>query len=110
VVAEEAATAALEHDAAWVEQTVAEAVTSRERLAAALRDAGLRVWPSAANFLLVAAPGDDAAAFAGALREAGIGVRPFPGLPQAGDCVRITVGPEPLMERLLQRVREVTGS
>ena len=56
--------------------------TARDELLAGLAGvAGLRVWPSEANFLLLEAP--DGAATAAALRAAGIVVRPaasFPGL------------------------------
>jgi histidinol-phosphate/aromatic aminotransferase/cobyric acid decarboxylase-like protein len=85
-------------------------VAARELLAHRLAGLGLQVWPSDANFLLVGAPGGDAAGFAAGVRAAGIGVRPFPALPLAGDCVRITVGPEPLMDRLLARTEALLRS
>jgi len=131
--AEAAALAVLRHDRDWVERTVAQVRRNRDRLAAALRDIGLHTWPSAANFLLVqvpegwrAPPPADprttvvqnaapyatitrAQAFAAALRERGVAVRPFPALPLAGDCVRVTVGPWPLLERFLGAVEEVLG-
>ncbi len=110
VVGEKAAAAALREDAGWVDATAAEAVAARTDLERALRRLGLEVFPSATNFVLVAAPAGDAGAFAAALAEAGIGVRPFPDLPHAGDCVRITVGPAPLMERLVARIREILAS
>jgi histidinol-phosphate aminotransferase len=110
VIAEAAGAAALRHDAAWIATSVERATAARRRLAADLTGLGLRVWPSTANFLLVRAPDDDARGFAAALAAAGIGVRPFPGLAGAGDCVRITVGPDDLMDRLLQRIEEVTRS
>lgn len=106
-LAEAVASAVLRQDRVWVAGTVAEARAARRRLTARLRGLGLRAWPSEANFVLVAAPGGDAADFASHLLEAGIGVRPFPGLPQAGDCVRVTVGPWPLMERFLARCAEL---
>ena len=57
--------------------------------------------------MLAEAPGDDAEGFAARLRDRGIGVRPFRSLPQAGDCVRITVGPWPAMQRLIAAAEEV---
>ena len=78
-------------------------MAARGQLAGGLAGRGLGVYPSAANFLLVGAPGGDALAFADGLADAGVGVRPFPDLPRAGDCVRVTVGPRPMMERLLAR-------
>lgn len=107
VVSEAAAAAALDADADWVAATVAEAIAARRRLTDSLGKLGLQVFPSDANFLLVAAPDNDAAAFARALAERSIGVRPFAGLPGAGDCVRITVGPQPLMQRLVGAIEEI---
>ena len=53
--------------------------------------AGLRLWPAAANYVLVRVPPGDGAGVAAHLREAGIAVRPagsFPGL--TADDLRIT--------------------
>ena len=49
-----------------------------------------------------------AAVLEAALRVRGVGVRPFPALP-VGDCVRITVGPDALMQRLLAALDAVLG-
>lgn len=65
-----------------VERIVAE----RGRMLAGLREAGLTVPESEANFVWLPL-GEDAARFAAAAREAGIVVRPF-----AGDGVRVSVG------------------
>jgi histidinol-phosphate aminotransferase len=110
VAAAAAASAALREDAAWVAATAAEAAAVRERLRGELDALGLRTWPSAANFVLVAAPGADADGCARDMLAAGVGVRPFPGLAQAGDCLRVTVGPWPLMERFLAAVGELVPS
>jgi histidinol dehydrogenase len=132
--AEAAALAALA-ERAWLGDAVALLRRNRSRLAAALAALGFRVFPSDANFLLVqvragagahslsdatagepahAAAGappqgtaPDALRFAAALRDRGIGVRAFPALPAAGECVRITIGPWPAMERLLDAVRDI---
>jgi histidinol-phosphate aminotransferase len=101
------AVAALEQDEGWVRETVERTTVNRERLAEALIALGLKCWPSETNFLLVGAPGGDARRFKELLRELDIGVRAFPGIPQAGDCVRITVGPWSLMERFLAAVKEL---
>ena len=37
-----------------------------------------------------------------ALRARGVAVRPFPDLPHVGDTLRISVGPWPMLERLLE--------
>jgi histidinol-phosphate/aromatic aminotransferase/cobyric acid decarboxylase-like protein len=41
------------------------------------------------------------------LREHGVAVRPFPALPHAGDCIRVSVGPWPLLERFLDAYDDV---
>ncbi|HEY8469703.1 MAG TPA: histidinol dehydrogenase [Longimicrobiales bacterium] len=112
-----AALAALTEDEPWVRNVARQVQENRERLAAELRVLGLRVWPSQANFVLVQAPVAEGGAASGeqnaarrlgaALRERGVAVRVFPALPHAGDCVRVSVGPWPLMQRFLDALREV---
>jgi histidinol-phosphate aminotransferase len=99
----EAAALAALTDEAWLRATVAEAVTCRERFAAALRDVGFAPLPSAANFLLV--PVADAMAADRALRSRGIVVRAFMALPGVGDALRITVAPWPVLETVLAALR-----
>jgi histidinol-phosphate aminotransferase len=82
-------------------------VLARERLASGLRDAGLEPLPSAANFLLVRHGADDAQLGDGLLRR-GILVRSGAGLGLPG-WARITVGPEPLMDRVATALPEVLG-
>ncbi|HSK03970.1 MAG TPA: histidinol-phosphate transaminase, partial [Kofleriaceae bacterium] len=80
--------------AAWCEDRAREVVAERGRLAAGLTAAGLEVFPSAANFVLVRCP-DEAAAGAlwQRLAAAGISVRSFgPGPGPLAGCLRITVG------------------
>lgn len=111
--AEAAALAALAEDRAWAAANVAEVVRNRETLVAELEGLGLRVWPSAANFLLVRAGAGErgaAARLAAALRERDVAVRAFPGLPQAGDCIRVSIGPWPLMERFVDALRGALAS
>jgi len=106
-VAEAAALAALAADDGWVDEGVREVMTSRERLAVALRERGLPPLPSAANFLFVPLPSRVAVAVGGAsglaaaLRARGVAVRAFTGLPRLGDGFRVGLGPWPLMERFL---------
>jgi len=112
-----AALAALTEDEPWVRDAVRQVRENRARLAGELRALGLRVWPSQTNFLLVQAPplagaggdGEPNAArrLGAALRERGVAVRVFPGLPHAGDCIRVSIGPWPLMQRFLDALREV---
>jgi histidinol-phosphate aminotransferase len=105
-LAEAAAVAALRDEAGWIDATVAECVANRERLWTALDRRGLRPLPSRANFILVPVPDGEARGFAHLLREHEVGVRPFPDCPDVGDALRITVGPWPLMERLLAALDE----
>jgi histidinol-phosphate aminotransferase len=76
----------------WVERCRAHNTLWREKLAQALRDCGIKVWPSEGNFLLAdfAAPARARAADAH-LRERGIIVRDMVAydLPH---CLRITIG------------------
>ncbi|MEP6689881.1 MAG: histidinol-phosphate transaminase [Gemmatimonadaceae bacterium] len=89
----------------WVDETVREAVEHRERLSAELRAREFAVAPSAANFLFV--PDAGAVAVAAALRARSIAVRAFDALPVFGPALRITVGPWPMMERLLAALDEI---
>lgn len=104
LAAERAALAALREGQAWVDEHVAAARAARERLAASLRTLGLAPLPSRANFVLVPVP--RAAAVARGMRERGVAVRAFEALPAVGDALRITAGPEPMMERALDALRE----
>ena len=105
-LAERAAAAALTDGWAWVQDIVDRTVSNRGRLARELDRRGLRTYEGAANFVLVGVPGDAMALKAG-LAERGIGVRAFAGLDGVGEAVRVTVGPWPVMERLLAALDEV---
>lgn len=73
---------------------VERAIANRERLAALLgRVPGARVFPSAANLVLVRLPSaEHAAALVAALAEAGILVKDVGRLPKLHGCVRVSVG------------------
>ena len=105
--AERAAVAAMTDDAGWVVERAAEAVANRIRLANALTAMGLNPLPSATNFLLIPTP--KAAALAARLRANGISIRAFQNLPRLGDAMRITAGPWPIMERVLQIIAAGMG-
>jgi histidinol-phosphate aminotransferase len=104
VAAERAALAALAKDRAWVAARVVDARASRDRLAESLRTLGLAPLPSQANFVLVPVP--NAAAVAQRMRERGVAVRVFEGLPSVGDALRITAGPASMMERAIHALDE----
>lgn len=103
-LAERAAAAAMREDAGWVAEHAQLAVATRERLADALRALGYAPLPSGANFLCVPVAG--APAIAASLRERGLLVRAFAGLPGLGDALRITVGPWTIMQQLLDALAE----
>jgi histidinol-phosphate aminotransferase len=104
-VAESAALAVLA-ERAWVEDRIAEVRASRTRLLEAVASRGTTAWASAANFVLMSVPGS-AAEWNVRLRERGVAVRPFAALPHAGDCIRVSVGPWPLLERFLEAYDDV---
>lgn len=101
-IAEAAALEVLRNDLDWVQRCIAEVRQNRERLKECLTAAGVRVFDSAGNFLLMQTPAPfSAETLAGTLRTKGVAVRAFPALPHLGDCVRVSVGPWELMERFL---------
>lgn len=88
----------------WVQRCVAESKALRARFSEALRDRGFTPLPSQANFVLV--PVRRAEEVTGRMRERGVSVRGFPGLPGIGDAVRITVAPWPMLEACLAALTE----
>ncbi len=72
------------------QKAVAEIVQLRDQLSTELKKAGLEVFPSDANFLLVRM--DDADAWYKRLLEKGIVTRNRSSLPGCESCLRITVG------------------
>ena len=112
LLAEAAAVAALEDATGWAGGIVRETVENRERLRAELEGRGFNPLPSQANFLLVPLapggnrqseedPGASAAGISAGLKGRGVAVRPFAGLPEIGDAIRVSVGPWTLLERFL---------
>jgi histidinol-phosphate aminotransferase len=100
-LAQAAALRSLEPDVtAELTQRCAALVAARTRLADSLRDLGLDVAPSEANFLWLPL-GDRAAPFAEAARRAGILVVALP-----GQGVRITVGSDEANDRLCAFVKD----
>jgi histidinol-phosphate aminotransferase len=103
--------------AAWAREGAAHAgrlagqvAAAREELAAALGALpGVRVWPSAANFLLLRVP--DGPGVRAALAARGVAVRPchtFPGLD--GDHLRVAVRDPADNRRLVGALREVLSA
>ncbi len=102
-IAEQAAVAALVHDRDWVRARIADAIEIRERFIRAVRELGLAPLPSSANFVLI--PVDGAQRIGAAMRRDGVAVRPMPNLPVVGDALRISIGPWPMMEAVLDALR-----
>jgi len=90
--AAEVAVRATIDDIANVRANVGCIVTERERMAEALgRIAGIRVWPSAANFMLLQPLHERAARLRDHLQRSGIAVRAY-SHPRLAHAVRISVG------------------
>lgn len=95
-------------DEAFFQATRAQVISGRERMTEGLQALGFEVLPSAANFVFARHPAHDGAALAAALRERAVLVRRF-GAPRIADHLRITVGTEPQVERLLAALAEILG-
>ncbi len=110
-LAERAALTALSADMEWVRAHVAAAIESRTRLVTALHALALEVIDSESNFVLVPVAG--AVHIAARMRELGVAVRPFQGLPAVspalsrseGEALRISVGPWAMVETALAALR-----
>ncbi|MBT8489000.1 MAG: histidinol-phosphate aminotransferase family protein [Gemmatimonadetes bacterium] len=100
-LAAEAAAAAIRDDQGWMAGVVGACLENRRRLDSALAGRGLQPLPSKANFVFIPAPTGRAKDDALRLRDAGIGVRPFSGIPGLSEGLRITVAPWDLMEDFL---------
>lgn len=86
-------------------QAVGEIASERDRVSAALAEAGLRVMPSDANFVLFEPP--DAAALWKALYERGILVRSYERSPALSPYLRVTVGLPDENDEFLRTLEEV---
>lgn len=91
-------------DAAYVTSYVAQVRQSRSRLEQELASLGIRYWSSNANFVLFYL-GEARQAFVESMKKRGILVRDRNSDPGCQGCVRITVGTEPQMDRLLSVLR-----
>lgn len=107
-VAQDVAFAALK-DIRWMEANAARIVATRDAAAAELRLRGWDVPKSATNFLFARPAHRPAAEIFEALRGRGIYVRYFPG-PRTGDRLRITVGTDADMRKLLDALAELDAA
>jgi histidinol-phosphate aminotransferase len=86
------------NDTAYLEWYVTEVVAARSGFAAILDQAGIRHWPSHANFILVDI-GPRHAEFVSLMRAAGVLLRDRSNDPGCDGCVRITIGTRQQMEK-----------
>jgi histidinol-phosphate aminotransferase len=106
-LAAEAVAEAIRDRDGWMAKTVMQCRKNRARLWPLLDVRGLRPIQSHTNFLLFRAPSGSATDDARSLRERGVAVRPFEGIPALGSALRVTIGPWDLMERFLVALDDV---
>jgi histidinol-phosphate aminotransferase len=96
-------------DEAYFQQSRARVIEGRERLNRGLIALGFDVLPSAANFVFARHPAQEGAGLAAALRQRAVIVRHF-SAPRISDYLRITVGAEAQIDRLLSALSDILGS
>jgi histidinol-phosphate aminotransferase len=106
--AQAGAIASLE-DEAYFQQGRIRVIEGRERLNRGLLRLGFDVLPSAANFVFARHPAHQGAALAAALRERAVIVRHF-SAPRIADYLRITVGTDGQIDRLLSALSDIQGA
>jgi len=108
VVAQRAALAAVQ-DPDWYDDCCLRVISNREALRASLTELGFEVVPSSANFLFLRHPDHEGRALFAALRERGIIVRRWD-LPRIDQYLRISVGTEEHVERVVASLAEVVSA
>jgi len=101
------ATAAF-RDQIYLRQNVNAIIATRDRLTAALRQLNFRVMPSETNFLFVEPPDRNGRKYFEALRQKNIIVRYF-NAPRTASFVRISIGTDAEIDRLLEVTRALFG-
>ncbi len=92
-------------DKAYIESYVNEVLLARAEFTAALEEAGVRYWPSEANFVLVYI-GSLHSEFSKAMKSSGVLVRNRSADPGCDGCVRITIGDRAQMQRAVHAMTE----
>lgn len=105
--AQAGAIASLE-DEAYFQQSRARVIEGRERLNRGLMKLGFEVLPSGANFVFARHPAHEGATLATALRQRAVIVRHF-SAPRISDYLRITVGTDEQIDRLLSALSDIPG-
>jgi histidinol-phosphate aminotransferase len=106
--AQAGAIAALE-DEAYFQQSRARVIEGRERLNRGLVRLGFDVLPSCANFVFARHSAQEGAALAAALRQRAVIVRHFSAA-RIADYLRISVGTDEQIDRLLSALSDIMGS
>jgi histidinol-phosphate aminotransferase len=88
---------------AWVKEIVSKASSERAYLTPKLQALGFKVYPSCCNFLLCKSP-VDGPALVSALRGEGVAIRDCNSYPLLENHIRITIGPRPMLDGLLDRL------
>ena len=96
-------------DESYFQQSRARVIEGREKLNRGLVQLGFDVLPSSANFVFARHPAHEGAALAAALRERAVIVRHF-SAPRISDHLRITVGTDAQIERLLSALSEILAA
>jgi histidinol-phosphate aminotransferase len=92
-------------DQDFVMEYVTQVKQGREQLTELCAELDLRSWPSRANFVLVRI-GESCAKFVAAMARRGVQIRDQSANPGCVGCVRITVGTQAQMVKVLQSMRE----
>jgi histidinol-phosphate aminotransferase len=95
-------------DEAYFQASRASVMAGRGRMTDGLVALGFEVLPSAANFVFARHPAREGGELAAALRQRAVLVRHFPA-PRIADYLRITVGADAQIDRLLTELSEVLG-
>lgn len=106
-LAQAGATACLQ-DNEYFEQVCEKIISLRKTMTQGLTELGFDVLPSHANFVFARPKEGNAAEIAAMLREQGIIVRHFK-IPRINDYLRITVGTEAQIQRLMTALSKVEG-
>lgn len=105
--AQAGAIASLEDDA-YFQQSRLRVIEGRERLTRGLKEAGFEVLPSLANFVFARHSAHEGSALAAALRQRVVIVRHFSAA-RISDYLRITVGTDEQIDRLLSALSTILG-
>jgi histidinol-phosphate aminotransferase len=106
--AAQAGAAASVRDEAYFRESCARIIAAREAMTRELISLGFAVLPSSANFVFARHPKRSGSEFATALREQAVLVRHF-NKPRSAPYIRITVGAEDDVRRLIEAAANILG-